>query len=92
MLTAAHCGTQFDQQDTSDMVTQFSFRPQHLTAEAVLQLRNNGCYQHYDSSFFHKKAVRYNVEGNTKINAGNLEVSLYQIMTATHTKQAEHLC
>lgn len=91
-LIAAHSGTQFDQHDTSDMVTQFSFKPQQLTAKAVLQLRNNCCYQRYDSSFFHKKAVSYSVEGNTKINAGNLEVSLCQIMIATHTKQAEHLC
>lgn len=35
--------------------------------------------------------MSYTFEGNTKINEGNLGMSLCQIMTVMHTKQAVHL-
>lgn len=36
--------------------------------------------------------MSYIFEGKTKINAGNLGMSLCQIMIVMHTKQAVHLC
>lgn len=81
----------FDQQEVLDLV--FSLGLEYSAVLGKLSPAEEYMLQlALRQWLFHEKAASYNVEGDTKINAGNLGVSLCQIMIAMHTKQAVHLC